>query len=81
MPLDCRVCDWKGTPKESGMSNTDSHACLHVSCPNCAKMVLVVEYPLAKDHGKNDIPDDDLKEWETEMTFIPNYKPEHPDKN
>lgn len=46
MPLQCPVCGWKGTPKESGWINTDSHYALDVSCPNCEKMLLVASYPL-----------------------------------
>lgn len=46
MPLECPVCGWKGSPKESGWINTDSHYCMDVSCPNCEKMLLVVSYPL-----------------------------------
>jgi len=47
MPLQCPVCGWKGSPKDSGWINTDSHYCMDVSCPNCEKMLLVVSYPLA----------------------------------
>jgi len=47
MLLQCPVCEWKGTPKSSGWINTDSHYCLDVSCPNCEKMLLVVNYSLA----------------------------------
>lgn len=42
--LVCYLCGWKGTPKESGWINTDSHFCLDVSCPNCEKMLLVANY-------------------------------------
>lgn len=48
MPLQCPICEWKGTPKESGWINTDSHYALDVSCPNCEKMLLVASYPLVK---------------------------------
>lgn len=48
MPLQCFVCGWKGTPKESGWINTDSHFALDVSCPNCEKMLLVASYPFIK---------------------------------
>ena len=48
MPLDCPICHWKGTPKTSGMVNTDSSVALDVSCPVCDKMLLVVSYPLVK---------------------------------
>ena len=48
MSLSCSVCDWKGTPKSSGCIDTDSHSCMSVSCPNCDKMLLVVNYPLVK---------------------------------
>lgn len=47
MFLQCPVCGWKGTPKESGLINTDSEFALDVSCPNCEKMLLVANYPLA----------------------------------
>jgi len=45
MPLQCPVCGWKGTPKESGWINTDSHFALDVSCPDCEKMLLVASFP------------------------------------
>lgn len=48
MPLQCSICGWKGTPKESGWINTDSHFALDVSCPNCEKMLLVASYPFIK---------------------------------
>ena len=41
--LDCPVCGWHGL----GVVNTDSHFCLDVSCPNCDKMILIVNYPSA----------------------------------
>lgn len=41
--LDCSVCGWHGL----GQVNTDSDFCLDVSCPNCNKMLLIVNYPLA----------------------------------
>ncbi len=41
--LECPVCGWHGL----GVVNTDSHFCLDVSCPNCDKMLLIVNYPLA----------------------------------
>lgn len=41
--LDCPVCGWHGL----GIVNSDSHFCLDVSCPNCDKMLLVVNYPSA----------------------------------
>ncbi len=45
--LICPICGWQGTPKESGMVDTDSHFALDVSCPICDKMLLVAEYALA----------------------------------
>lgn len=45
MPLECSVCGWKGTPKESGWIEYYDDL-LDVSCPNCQKMLLVVGYPL-----------------------------------
>lgn len=47
MPLQCFVCGWTGTPKESGWINTDSHFALDVSCPKCEKMLLVAGYSFA----------------------------------
>jgi hypothetical protein len=44
MPIECSVCNWKGTPKSSGWINTDSDSCLDVSCPICEKMILVANY-------------------------------------
>jgi len=41
--LDCPVCGWHGL----GIVNTDSHFCLDISCHNCDKMLLIVNYPLA----------------------------------
>lgn len=43
--LECPVCGWKGTPKDGGSINTDSHFALDVSCPICGKMLLVASYP------------------------------------
>jgi hypothetical protein len=42
--LTCPVCGWKGVVSE-GDVNTDSDYALDVSCPNCEKMLLVVNYP------------------------------------
>lgn len=47
MSLECPICGWNGTPKESGWINTDSDFALDVSCPNCEKMLLVANYPSA----------------------------------
>jgi predicted Zn-ribbon and HTH transcriptional regulator len=47
MPLQCPVCGWRGTPKESGWIEHHDDL-LDVSCPNCEKMLLVVSYPLIK---------------------------------
>lgn len=44
--LVCPVCDWHGTPKESGMIESGDF-CLDVSCPVCDKMLLVADFPLA----------------------------------
>lgn len=44
MPLECPVCNWKGTPESSDYINTDSDSCLDVSCPICEKMLLVAGY-------------------------------------
>jgi len=46
-PLECPICGWEGTPKSSDYVNTDSHYCLDVCCPDCEKMLLIAEYPLA----------------------------------
>ncbi len=47
MALECPICHWKGTPKESGWIEHYSDL-LDVSCPNCEKILLVVNYPLAQ---------------------------------
>jgi hypothetical protein len=46
MPIECPVCGWEGTPKSSGWIETHD-VLLDVSCPNCEKMLLIVNYPLA----------------------------------
>ena len=43
--LECPVCGWQGSPKESGWIEYHDDL-LDVSCPNCEKMLLVVSYPL-----------------------------------
>jgi len=63
MPIQCPVCDWSGTPKESGLLNTDSQAALDVSCRNCDKILLVVEYASGNEVGN-----------ESEIAFIPKMK-------
>ncbi|MDO8474270.1 MAG: HD domain-containing protein [bacterium] len=47
MTLECPICYWAGTPKESGGIEYHDDL-LDVSCPNCEKMLLVVSYPLIK---------------------------------
>jgi len=43
--LECPVCKWKGKSK----GNIEYHDdLLDVTCPNCDKMLLIVEYPLVK---------------------------------
>jgi hypothetical protein len=44
MPLVCPVCDWKGTPKESGDIEYYKDL-MDVSCPICEKMLLIISYP------------------------------------
>ncbi len=44
-PLECPICGWTGTPKESCWIEYYDDL-LDVSCPNCEKMLLVVSYPL-----------------------------------
>lgn len=44
MLLECPVCGWRGTPRESDYINTDSHFALDVSCPNCDKMLLIASW-------------------------------------
>jgi hypothetical protein len=46
MPIQCPVCMWKGTPKTSDWIEYYDDL-LDVSCPNCEKMILVVNYPQA----------------------------------
>ncbi len=45
--LECPICLWKGTSKESGMIGYYDDL-FDVSCPNCDKMILVVSYPLGR---------------------------------
>jgi hypothetical protein len=47
MQLQCPVCGWKGTPKESDWIEHYNDL-FDVSCPNCEKMLLVVNYPPVK---------------------------------
>lgn len=47
MPLQCPICDWKGTPQTSERIEYHDDV-MDVSCPNCEKMLLVVSYPLIK---------------------------------
>lgn len=44
--LECPICHWKGTPKESGCIESGDY-CLDVSCPICDKMLLVADFPKA----------------------------------
>jgi hypothetical protein len=46
--LECPICNWQGSAKESQNINTDSHFCMDVSCPICDKMLLVVNYAQIK---------------------------------
>ena len=48
MPLDCPACGWHGTPQSSEYIEYHDDV-LDVSCPNCKKMLLVVEYLLNPD--------------------------------
>lgn len=45
MTLQCSLCEWKGTPKESDWIEY-YEALMDVSCPNCQKMLLVISYPM-----------------------------------
>jgi len=45
VPLECPVCNWKGSSKESESIEYYDDL-FDVSCPNCGKMLLVVIYPL-----------------------------------
>jgi hypothetical protein len=42
MPIQCSVCGWKGTPKDSGWIEYYDEL-FDVSCPNCEKMLLIVD--------------------------------------
>jgi hypothetical protein len=49
-PLECPVCLWKGTAKSSEWIEYHDDL-LDVSCPNCEKMLLIVNYPLVRIRG------------------------------
>ena len=63
MSLECPVCKWKGTPKESGWIEYYDDL-FDVSCPNCEKMLLIVSYPLVKN-------EETVEDEESEVVFIP----------
>ena len=44
--LECPVCHWKGTMEEGVSEYYDM--LMDISCPNCDKIILVINYPLAK---------------------------------
>jgi len=44
--LICPLCNWEGTAQESETIENNS-ACVTVECPNCEKMLLIAEFPLA----------------------------------
>jgi len=43
--LECPICHWKGSQEEASIEYYD--ALMDASCPNCDKMLLVINFPLA----------------------------------